>query len=72
MVEQRVMCDRCGNVILEGRSLLTVEAGPLRTRRESVDLCSDCADLLAGWLSPESAAPEPFIPPIRQGISKDG
>lgn len=60
MVETRVFCDRCRAPILEGRSVLRVEAGPLRARLEVLDLCGDCAELLQGWLAAEHA-PAPVL-----------
>lgn len=50
-VEQRVICDRCRSVLIENRAALVVQSGPLRIRRETLDLCSDCQDQLEGWLA---------------------
>ena len=36
------ICDRCGSVILESRTHLDVESGPVRANgRKSIDLCED-------------------------------
>lgn len=50
-VKQTCICDRCGDVILESRTLLSVEGGPLRIHRPTIDLCGHCAESLSGWLS---------------------
>src|SRR5262245_16401536 len=66
MTEQRICCDRCGNVILETRTLLRVESGPLRMRySDGVDLCSDCAEWLAGQFRRGQAAASPG--PVGEG-----
>lgn len=55
MVKVRVVCDRCGCVIVDERSRLTIEefAGPIdqgpRVTRED-DLCGPCASALRAWL----------------------
>ena len=37
------ICDVCGNVIMEGRTTLTVECGPVRSAGlESLDFCAEC------------------------------
>jgi len=47
-----VRCDRCSEVIREGRSVLVCEAGLLAQFHDGdVDLCRDCADAFKGWLS---------------------
>lgn len=66
MTEQRVCCDKCLSVILEGRTLLEVKAGPLLKRRESIDLCQDCTLLLEGFLS-ESNPGEHRVPELAGG-----
>jgi hypothetical protein len=43
---QIIYYDRCKVRIERGRSLLRVESGPLRDRRESIDLCEACARAL--------------------------
>ena len=54
-VNKRIICDRCGSVILENRAALVVQSGPLRIRHEALDLCGDCQDQLEGWLAEFSA-----------------
>jgi hypothetical protein len=51
-------CDRCSAVILEQRSKLTIEGGPLRQSHGSpvIDLCSDCQRAFSGWLRSREAA----------------
>jgi hypothetical protein len=54
-----VTCDRCGDEITADRTLLRVECGPLRPRREAIDLCSACAEALVEWMRPaEAPAPD--------------
>jgi hypothetical protein len=48
--ETVVHCDRCGAEITADRSLLRVETGALRTRRETIELCPACAESLTVWL----------------------
>jgi hypothetical protein len=56
MTETRHICDKCKNVIIENRTLLKAEAGPLRLTTESqFDLCMDCVAQFRGWL--RSGAP---------------
>jgi hypothetical protein len=50
--ETTVRCDRCDEVITADRTVLRVESGPLRGRREQVDLCDECAQALVAWLRP--------------------
>jgi hypothetical protein len=51
MTEIRISCDRCGQVVLQGRTLLRVESGPLRGRYSEVDLCPDCVRWLVASLA---------------------
>lgn len=45
------LCDRCGQVILEGGSVVDVTAGELRKAAPSrIDLCLDCAGGFVDWL----------------------
>jgi hypothetical protein len=66
VVETKYLCDRCGSVIVEARTALAVESGPLRkSGLSSVDLCVDCAVSLVGWLRRDEpaegrATPEPI------------
>jgi hypothetical protein len=51
MIDSTVTCDRCRNPILESRTLLKVECGPVRAAGVlELDLCSGCAGLLIEWL----------------------
>ncbi len=54
-----IYCDRCNAVIHEGRTLLRVEAGPMRRYRETLDVCRLSAEQLLGWLRAESRAAAP-------------
>lgn len=45
-----VVCDKCSNVIVSGRTLLSASAGPLRQRRHSIDLCESCLTSFESWL----------------------
>jgi hypothetical protein len=45
-----VTCDRCGERIEAGRTVLRVETGPARDRLPVVDLCPECSDRFVGWL----------------------
>jgi hypothetical protein len=45
-----VTCDRCTEVVSADRTLLLVETGPMRPRRESIDLCPSCVEGLGVWL----------------------
>jgi hypothetical protein len=54
-----VSCDRCGEPIDSGRTLLWVETGPLRSRRDTIDLCLTCVDALAVSLRSVQGADSP-------------
>lgn len=61
MIERRYCCDKCGSIILEDRTLLRVESGPLSGRwPDGIDVCRDC---LGSWLVPairaHAATPQP-------------
>jgi hypothetical protein len=45
-VHQRVICDRCGQIVLTDRTALDVRCGPLLPQLEAIDLCTGCVDLL--------------------------
>lgn len=45
-----VHCDRCGERIEAGRTLATLETGPLRDRWPTLDLCGTCAEALGEWI----------------------
>jgi hypothetical protein len=58
--ETTIRCDRCGDEIVSDRTLLRVEYGSLRSHRESIDLCAECVEALAGSLRhTRNAPPEP-------------
>jgi hypothetical protein len=40
-----VTCDRCDDEITADRTLLRVESGPLRPRREAIELCDEGLDV---------------------------
>jgi hypothetical protein len=48
-VETRIMCDRCGDIVLEGRTVLRVETGPL-SHQDATDLCQTCTDAWRTWM----------------------
>jgi hypothetical protein len=51
MKQITVMCDRCGAVILENRSIVKIEAGNLgRQHDEPLDLCGTCQERFTDWL----------------------
>ena len=51
MIERKVFCDRCGNVILEQHSVIGAKAGLAASRfPECVDLCESCLDRFSDWL----------------------
>lgn len=67
------LCDRCGSVIAEGRTLLRVESGDLvkLLPNRSTDLCRECAGALLVWLETKtpnsdrnSTAPERLYAPL--------
>jgi hypothetical protein len=44
-------CDKCGDVIPKDASVVKVEAGPLRLKRDQpIDLCPGCSDRFDEWL----------------------
>jgi hypothetical protein len=55
-----VTCDRCGTEILTDRTVFDVRCGPLRARRESLDLCTDCLPVFLEWL--KASKKETFAP----------
>jgi hypothetical protein len=63
MTEIKHFCDKCGERIAEGRTLLANKAGPHRLRRPQVDLCGPCYEEFDQWLSARvdgSVAPRPI------------
>ena len=57
MRETKVICDRCGDVVLERLSTLKATAGELaKLHDEAIDLCSVCADRFADFLKSGKAA----------------
>jgi hypothetical protein len=57
MVETRIYCDKCGELIVLDRTVLAPQCGRLR-HRAPFDLCDSCADALLQWMGPEPK-PEP-------------
>jgi uncharacterized cysteine cluster protein YcgN (CxxCxxCC family) len=51
MREVSILCDRCGQVVIEHRTEIRVESGPLRELEgvESADLCLDCGEALLSF-----------------------
>ena len=44
-------CDRCGQNILEGGSIVDVQAGGMvRQHPEPLDLCKECSERFTDWL----------------------
>jgi len=68
MIDMKYFCDGCGSRITSDRTVLTVEAGPLRRWAESIDLCSPCAQRFQEWLdaghtlAPAEASPVGLTP----------
>lgn len=59
-------CDRCRQPIEINRTLLHVQAGPMRQHHPAVDLCPDCAGELVAWLKADpddiaSIEPKPIV-----------
>lgn len=54
-----VHCDRCSAPIEEGRTELLIECGPLRIKRQAVDLCRECLGGFTRWL--EVTEPEAVV-----------
>jgi hypothetical protein len=48
----QIHCNRCGDTILGGHSILEVKAGDLVNRVEEpyIDLCGSCVDRFQDWL----------------------
>lgn len=44
-------CDKCQTAIVANRSKLSVETGPLRETRRSIDLCAACCEAFRDWLA---------------------
>jgi hypothetical protein len=57
MTVSTISCDRCGVEISADRTLLTVETGPLRSKRPTVDFCRDCAVAFFSWI--DAGVPKP-------------
>ena len=53
MTQTKHFCDKCGTLIVEGRSLLIAKAGPIRGRKPEIDLCLGCAEDFMEFLGPE-------------------
>ena len=64
----RVLCGRCGSIVLEGPTLLAIRA----EGREPVEapLCPSCADQLRGWV--RAARPELGTLGDREALSVAG
>ena len=62
-VEIRVCCDRCKNIVLEGRTLLRAECGPMLTKRPTLDLCEGCRVLLENWIGSFAIEASPTTAP---------
>jgi hypothetical protein len=51
MIERKVFCDRCGDVILEQGSVMGAKAGEVVQRYpEPLDLCLGCLERFGDWL----------------------
>ena len=53
-----IHCDKCGERIEIDRSLMSVDCGPLRYQRQTVDLCPKCAQAFGAWLADKEAKGE--------------
>ena len=62
----RVSCDRCRRIITADRTELTVESGPLRSRRETIDLCTECSTAQSRWLDANPLSDSPAGSPLRE------
>jgi hypothetical protein len=51
MTETRHICDKCKTVILEDRTMLTVESGPDALVRPELELCLSCWRALLATLA---------------------
>jgi RNase P subunit RPR2 len=49
---RQVCCDKCGAIVLEGLTRLSVETGLIRQRdgMHIVDLCADCGEQLRNFV----------------------
>jgi hypothetical protein len=58
-------CNRCGKVIVSGRTALAISCGPLRYSlgTDEVDLCEDDATAFSSWLRAREAE-EALSPPL--------
>jgi hypothetical protein len=57
-VEHRYCCNRCGNVILEARTRLVAESGPLRAAGlAEMDLCETCCQAVLDLIRSGAAQP---------------
>ena len=46
-----IHCNRCGDVILGGHSIIHAKRGQLATQHdEPIDLCASCVDRFSDWL----------------------
>jgi hypothetical protein len=45
------ICNRCGNAILENRTIVKIKAGKLGSQHdEPLDICGDCQSSFTNWL----------------------
>jgi len=52
MIERKVFCDRCGDIILENGSVVGAKAGEAVGRHpEPIDLCRGCLERFGDWLA---------------------
>jgi hypothetical protein len=78
-IETRIRCDRCGQQVEAGGSVLTLEAGSAPPRwptrpdsgRPAIDLCEACLGALLQWLGqgPRQAGQDPARPARRGDLS---
>lgn len=73
MIERKVSCDRCGDVILEHGSVMGAKAGDAVKRYpEAIDLCQGClerfGDFMKGVQQPVAAGAEPTMKVVTRTV----
>ena len=67
-----IHCNRCGDVILEGHSIIEAKHGQLATQHdEPIDLCASCVDRFSDWLKSGRQNGLPTVGAVPVGIVRE-
>lgn len=63
MFVSQCFCDRCGAIVTEGRTAMSVECGAMRAHHASIDLCGPCTQAFQSFLACPADEPFQLSPP---------